>query len=207
MESGSLLSIVVALAVIVALAQAAEWVFRRAQDQLREENRKTGRKLTQAVDAIIEEASAPPPQTVEVGTAVESESVQPITVAVGKGVLEQIQRSVNAEIAAATAAQDREIEEAAKSIWSRTPVIVAAVAALGVIGGGLITGVFGWLDNEPLDCTAYVNTLLSVHERASSNEDAVAAVNALEWGSLDDDCGSPALFIEPLGDYTPPTGG
>ena len=45
-----------------------------------------------------------------------------------------------------------------------------------------------------------------VYGKLEPHEAAVTAVTALQWGSMDDECGPPASFIEPLGDPPPPNG-
>ena len=78
------------------------------------------------------------------------------------------------------------------------------VGVLTLIVGLTVAGL-NFFRTELPDCTAYANTLLAIHRQAPTNQAAVAAGTAFEWGSVAEQCGPAADFIAPLGDPPPPS--
>jgi hypothetical protein len=85
-----------------------------------------------------------------------------------------------------------------KSAWTTWGAGLAAGLIPGVLllAGTVFTAIN---DDDVPDCNAYVAILLEINEKAPSSVAAVTAAEALEWGGVDEHCGSPGAFLAPLG--------
>ena len=74
--------------------------------------------------------------------------------------------------------------------------VAGLIPSILVLTGTVLTAIN---DDEVPDCSAYASTLLELHREAPSTGAAITAAEALDWGAVEEVCGSPGAFLTPLG--------